>query len=79
MDYNSLLLFPIVEKPTSIVDVDSGALLLVVPDPFGLELSDAPGKPLCGSILHTQIHFYMLFFPLLSTYKKNMMIVLIYP
>ena len=24
--------------------MDSGASLLVVPDPFGIELSDAPGK-----------------------------------
>ncbi|XP_070780277.1 AP2-associated protein kinase 1-like [Enoplosus armatus] len=38
-----------VEKPSAIVDVDSGASLLAVPDPFGtLELSDAPEKLIEG-------------------------------
>ncbi|XP_049908712.1 AP2-associated protein kinase 1-like isoform X1 [Epinephelus moara] len=37
-----------VEKPSSILDVDSGASLLAVPDPFGLELSDAPEKLIEG-------------------------------
>lgn len=33
------------DKPSAVVNVDSGASLLVVPDHFGtLELSDAPGK-----------------------------------
>nr|XP_046231197.1 AP2-associated protein kinase 1-like isoform X2 [Scatophagus argus] len=38
-----------VERPSAIPDVDSGASLLVVPDPFGtLELSDAPEKLIEG-------------------------------
>ncbi|XP_041816023.1 AP2-associated protein kinase 1-like isoform X2 [Chelmon rostratus] len=37
------------EKPAAIVDVDSGASLLIVPDPFGtLDLSDAPEKLIEG-------------------------------
>lgn len=37
----------LVERPSSLLDVDSGASLLAVPDPFGtLELSDAPGDHL---------------------------------
>lgn len=31
------------EKPSTNTAVDSGASLLIVPDPFGLELSDTPG------------------------------------
>lgn len=54
MDYKSFLydtslhlLCFLVERPTSILDVESGASLLAVPDPFHtLELSDAPGKGL---------------------------------
>ncbi|XP_068608615.1 AP2-associated protein kinase 1 [Brachionichthys hirsutus] len=39
----------IVERPSGLLDVDSGASLLVVPDPFGtLELSDAPEKLIEG-------------------------------
>lgn len=35
----------LVERPSTILDVNSGNSLLVVPDPFGtLEISDAPGK-----------------------------------
>ncbi|XP_068562133.1 AP2-associated protein kinase 1-like isoform X1 [Cebidichthys violaceus] len=38
-----------VERPSTILDVDSGASLLVVPDPFGiLDLSDAPEKLIEG-------------------------------
>ncbi|XP_056258847.1 AP2-associated protein kinase 1-like isoform X1 [Seriola aureovittata] len=38
-----------VERPSAILDVDSGASLLVVPDPFcTLELSDAPEKLIEG-------------------------------
>ncbi|XP_068190865.1 AP2-associated protein kinase 1-like isoform X2 [Antennarius striatus] len=38
-----------VERPSALLDVDSGASLLVVPDPFGtLELSDAPEKLIEG-------------------------------
>ncbi|XP_062289985.1 AP2-associated protein kinase 1 isoform X1 [Scomber scombrus] len=38
-----------VERPSSILDVDSGASLLVVPDPFGtLELSGTPEKLIEG-------------------------------
>ncbi|KAM9338558.1 AP2-associated protein kinase 1-like [Symphorus nematophorus] len=37
-----------VEKPSALLDVDSGASLLVVPDPFGIELSDAPEKLIEG-------------------------------
>lgn len=38
-----------VERPSAILDVDSGASLLVVPDPFNtLELSDAPEKLIEG-------------------------------
>ncbi|XP_042364669.1 AP2-associated protein kinase 1-like isoform X2 [Plectropomus leopardus] len=36
------------EKPSTILNVDSGSSLLVVPDPFGLELSDAPEKLIEG-------------------------------
>ncbi|XP_070844759.1 AP2-associated protein kinase 1-like isoform X2 [Chaetodon trifascialis] len=37
------------DKPAAIVDVDSGASLLIVPDPFGtLDLSDAPEKLIEG-------------------------------
>lgn len=39
-----------VERPPAILDVDLGASLLAVPDPFRtLELSDAPGKCYCGA------------------------------
>lgn len=35
----------LVERPSTILDVESGNSLLVVPDPFGtLEMSDANGK-----------------------------------
>lgn len=35
----------LVERPSTILDVESGNSLLVVPDPFGtLEMSDAPGR-----------------------------------
>lgn len=46
----------LVERPSTIVDVDSGNSLLVVPDPFGsLEMPDAHGKFLS---LHSQ-SFYL--------------------
>lgn len=55
-----LLVFFIVERPSTILDVDSGSSLLVVPDPFGtLEMSDAPGKFLA----------LRWFFPLFSIYR----------
>lgn len=45
----------LVERPSTILDVDSGNSLLVVPDPFGtLEISDAPGKFL-------SLHFFFIF------------------
>lgn len=50
----------LVERPSTIVDVDSGNSLLVVPDPFGtLEMPDAHGK---FHSLHCQC-FYLQFVP----------------
>lgn len=52
-----LFFFRPVERPSAILDVDPGASLLVVPDPFhSLEMSDAPGigrsfEQLCFSLM----------------------------
>lgn len=50
----------LVERPSTILDVDSGNSLLVVPDPFGtLEISDAPGKFLSLQFVVFFFFFYI--------------------
>lgn len=58
LKYNEGVSRVLVERPSTIVDVDSGNSLLVVPDPFGtLDMPDAHGK---FHSLHSQC-FYLQF------------------